>query len=78
MSVVDEVYRLSPEQVKVLCTVMIEASLAKELDGSWKEIIRRAKFRKVGRQRKILEAIETLNDKQFDNVSKSLAETENE
>lgn len=76
MSLVEEVYRLKPEQVKELCGLLLEAALVYEVTGSgWRKVIRKARNKKFGRQRKILEAIEKLSDSAFDNVSKQLAES---
>lgn len=53
---------------------MLDASLAHETGGNAKEIFRRAKQRKVGRQRRIIELLENATKPEIDRLSANLAE----
>jgi hypothetical protein len=55
---------------------MLDTSIAFETDGDWREIIRRAKQRKVGLLLRIYELLLTATREEIDAMARSLAEIE--
>lgn len=57
MSLASQVKELSVDQLHQLLNVMLDACAALELGGNWREPIRRARHRNVGRQRRIYDLL---------------------
>lgn len=75
MSLVDEVYRLRQDQVKLACDTMLEASIVREMGGKWREVFRVMKHKQpVGRMKRIFAILEKLDADSIEQVSKSLSE----
>jgi hypothetical protein len=74
MSLQAAVFRLKPDQVKELADTMYEACVAMELGGSYKEVFRRAKHRKVGSMRKMYERMEKATPRQISSMADHLIE----
>jgi len=59
-SISERVYRLKPNQVIELHDKLVEAGLCFELEGSHKEVFRRAKHRRIGVLRSIYKDLENI------------------
>ncbi len=53
---------------------MLNASIAFETGGNYREVFRRAKQRKIGVLRRIYELLENASYEEIENLSKSLSE----
>ena len=73
MSLTSQLKNLSPQQIKSLSDTMLNASIAFETGGNYREIFRRAKQRKIGLMRRIYELLEQAPYEDIENLSKSLA-----
>lgn len=74
MSLIDDVYKLHPHQVKEACDVMLDASIAMEVGNDWRMHFKRAMHKTQGRQRRIYKIMSQLSADEMDSVSKSLAD----
>ncbi len=75
MSLTTQVFQLKPDEVKEACSVMLNASIALENNGNWREIFRRAKHKhSAGRLRRIYALLEKAQAEDIDSMSKSLAD----
>ena len=74
MSLVDDVYRLHPHQVKEACDVMLTASIALEVGTDWRIHFIRAKNRSVGRLRRIFDVLSKTDISTARGISKALTE----
>jgi hypothetical protein len=76
MTLTNQLHNLNPKQLKHLSATMLDTSIAFETDGDWREIIRRAKQRKVGLLLRIYELLLTATREEIDAMARSLAEIE--
>lgn len=77
MSLTSQVFQLKPHEVKEACGVMLDASLALENKGNWREIFRQAKHKHfAGRLRRIYALLEKAKPEDIEQMAASLAEVE--
>lgn len=77
MALATQIYKLKPKQIKQLADTMLNASIVYQTGGNWREIIRRAKQRKVGLLRRIYDMLQHATQDEFDIMAASLASTAN-
>lgn len=74
MSLARQIPNLSTEQLKAVHACLVEAGIAYEAGGNWREIFRRAKQRKVGLVRRIYELMEKADRHGIDRMTQALVE----
>lgn len=74
MSLNKAVLRLKPHQVQEIHAIMVEGCIAAALGEDYQEIFRRAKQRKVGSMRKMLERMQNATPKQLERMADHLVE----
>ncbi|WP_347987711.1 hypothetical protein [Methylomonas sp. AM2-LC] len=74
VSLTSQLKNLSPQQIKSLSDTMLNASIAFETGGNYREVFRRAKQRRIGLMRRIYELLEQAPYQDIENLSKVLAE----
>lgn len=75
MSLTTQVFQLKPHEVKEACGVMLDASIAMENGGKWREIFRQAKHKHAaGRLRRIYALLEKAEPNDIEQMAASLAE----
>lgn len=57
MSLTNQIANLSDAQLHDLHNALLDACTAMEMGGNWREVFRRARYRRVGRMRRIYELL---------------------
>ena len=76
MNLTNQLKDLDAMQIKSLNSTILDASIAYEAGGNYREIFRRAKCRRVGLMRSIFEMLEQVPEAEIENLSRSLVEIE--
>lgn len=75
MSLTSQVFQPNPAEAKEACNVMLDASIAMENGGNWREIFRKAKHRHCAvLLRRVYALIETAHQHDIEQMSKILSE----
>ena len=74
MSLTSQLKNLNDKQLKSMCDTMLNASIAFENGGNYREIFRRAKQGRVGLVQRIYESLEQAEPNEIEALSNSLAE----
>ena len=70
----NQLKNLSPEQIKSLSDTMLNASIAFETGGNYKEIFRRARNRSIGLMKRIYELLLNATQEEIENLSRNLTD----
>jgi len=76
MNLASHIENLNATQLKSLSDTIANAGIAVENGGSYREIFRRGKLRRVGLTRRIYEMLEHASLEEIENLTKSMAELE--
>lgn len=77
MSLTTQVFQLKPHEFREACDVMLDASIALENGGDWREIFRRSKHsRPAGRLHRIYALLEKAEPEDIEQMAASLAEVD--
>jgi hypothetical protein len=76
MQLANQFKNLSRTQFKCLSLAVLDASIAYEGGGNYREIFRRAKLRRNGLMRQVFESLENAPQEEIECLSKSLNKTD--
>lgn len=74
MSLTDQLPNLTTDQLRALHATLVEASLAAQLNGNWREIFRRARHAHLGRLQRIYALLESSDAETIKRTAEHLTE----
>lgn len=72
MSLTNQIANLNDVQIHSLHNTLLDACTAMELNGNWREIFRRAKYRNIGLMKRIYELLHKANPEDIDRAASHL------